>query len=172
MSQSQIKTPCEECGEEFNPYLNRKKGWTCPNCKTRQPNLALHYRIIAYLCGAALAWTLLGLTTSVINTGHLASVHYLPAAQSVFMLLSLSLITFGRQPWRNNVLTSVLCLVFLSFAIFYFLCPALLLFGLNVTASYEMLRFIIIFGVLVVGIGAYLGWVYLAIRRLQLANRD
>lgn len=170
MSQPEIKIPCEECGEEFNPYLNRKKGWTCPNCKARQPNLALHYRIVAYLCGGALAWTLFALTSSFINTGHLASIHYLPAAQSFFLLLSLSLITFSRQPWRSNVLTSLLCFVFLSFAFFYLICPAFLLFGLDVTANYKMMRFLITFGILAVSTGTYLGWVYLAVRRLQLGD--
>lgn len=170
MTESEIKTPCDECGEKFNPYLNRKKGWTCPNCKTRQPNMALHYRIITYLCGAALAFTAFGVVGGLIPSSNPESVHWLPLVQSALLLLAMSLITFKSQPWNSNGLTALLCLTFFSFLFCYLIGPTILIFALDVTTDQKTLTVLGILGVLIVSAGVYLSWVYLSVRRLQRAS--
>ncbi len=169
MPESEIKVPCDECGEQFNPYLNRKKGWTCPNCKTRQPNLALHYRIVGYLCAAALVWTAFGVINSLMTEGA-SAIPLVTLSQSILLLLALSISAISREPWRSNGLTALLSLIFFSFLFCNLIGPAVLIFGFDISASPGLLRFMIISSAVLLCTGTYLGWIYASVRRLHLTG--
>jgi hypothetical protein len=167
MTDSPLEIPCEECGENYNPNLNDKKGWTCPNCRSRQPNLSLHYRILAYLCGLGLAWTLYLLLASIRYYGRFGWGHLLPTTQAILLLVAITALILRDRPWEQAPLRATIWLVYGSFVLFYLTEPLLIVVILTHNVTARFLRMIVPLGVGLIGVGAYMTWVHVASRRLQ-----
>lgn len=167
MRETDLQIPCDGCGEEFNPRLSNKKGWTCPNCKTRQPDMAFHYRVVAYLCIGGLLWTVYLMVATGVRHGGLLWQHLLPGLQTVFLLLAMTMALRHDRPWKSNALTAVIWLVFASFVFFYLFQPLLSVALLGIPMSRQLMMFLVPFGILMLLAGIYLFWLHLAARRLR-----
>ena len=164
---SDFQVPCNECDEEFNPTLSKKRGWTCPNCQTRHPNLSLHYRVLAYISALGLAGTIFLLAYSLHHRGHFSWGHLLPVAQSALLLVAFTALVFQDRPWENVALKAALWLVYGNFVLFYTVEPLLIVVLFNASITRRFLSVFATLLVLLVGVGAYLAWLHRASHRLS-----
>lgn len=167
MADDELQVPCPECGEEFNPELSEKKGWTCPNCGTRQPDLALHYRVLAYLCAVGLATILYMLISSLRRPEGFAWGHLLPVTQAALLLITITVLILRDRPWKNAAVRAAVWLVYGSFVLFYFLLPLLIVLLLIRRDIAQYLRVLLPHGVVLVCVGIYVSWIHIVSRRFE-----
>lgn len=171
MAADDLQIPCDECGEEFDPTLSEKKGWTCPNCHARRPDLRLHHRILAYLCGLGLAGTLSMLIASLRYHGRFGWGHLLPITQAAMLLVALTVLVLHRRPWQLRSLRATIWVVYGSFVLFYVVEPVLIVVLLTHKATPGLVRFLIGLGIVLIAFGVYLGWIHTVSRRVNRGSK-
>jgi hypothetical protein len=171
MGEDDLPIPCDKCGEEFDPNRSETKGWTCPNCHTRRPNLRLHYRIMACLCALGAAGTIIMLITSLRYHGRFGWGHLLPITQAGMLLAALSVLVLHERPWRLRSLRATIWVVYGSFVLFYLVEPVLIVLLLTREAVPGLVGFLIGLGIVLMGFGVYLGWLHAVSRRISSGSK-
>ena len=168
METEEMQIRCKKCEEEFDPRLNQKKGWTCPNCETRNPDLRLHYRVVM---GIALLGFLLigGLTVARLISGTApANSQVVPLLETLVLLVTVLVLALKKEPWANGLARGLVWVVFGSvFALEVVLPIALQLMSLCLggEANSRFIGFVVPFGLVYCVLLGYLLWLHMAAKR-------
>jgi|GEM_PF-6404299 len=148
-----------KCNQDFQPDLQTRGDWVCPNCQTKNVNLKRHYRSVADLY---ILWLIFSGIFSVIHfklngvdAGVLFSFPFL-----IFLIITVVFIYRSKEPWNDKVAKYLIWLVFGTSLGFKLLQVA----GLLITGKINI-PFIVSFILIYSAIFFYLFWLHSKARK-------
>lgn len=102
---------CKNCRNTFQPDLQTKAAWLCPNCQVKNPNLRRHYRSVAGLCILGFLATAIAAVVHFRQAGMTVGIA-LSTAHAVLLLLATVFVYKSQAPWTDAPVRALLWTVF------------------------------------------------------------
>ena len=168
MEETQIK--CTGCGETFAPDLSRADGWTCPKCQARNPDLRLHYRVLAGIAGLGFVGTVVWTAVTARTGGGMSAGHAILLMEGIVLLAAALLLFSSHAPWASASARAVTNAAFgaaFVIAVLWPVCMTIVLSFIGTPPSARFLLFLIPVAVACCAALGYLVWVQKATRKCR-----
>jgi hypothetical protein len=133
MSDFDLAIKCKKCGGTFQPDMNTKGAWSCPNCHAKNPNLKRHYRSVADVCILGLIATVIIFVIGLNKRGLDLNI-VLSSTHAVLLLVTIVLVYKSKAPWMDTTAKTLIWVVFGLALLFNVVVPLLIIGTLNIPA--------------------------------------
>ncbi|MFP4028802.1 MAG: hypothetical protein ACLFWL_13515 [Candidatus Brocadiia bacterium] len=162
-----IQIKCKECKEEFNPDLNNKKGWTCPNCGAQNPDLRKHYKIVGVITAILFAGMVALIIFSISRVGKVAWGHVIPLIMALLSLVVAAILLFSDVPWQNPNAIGLMWLLYATYLAMVILLLIVSVIG-EVTHPGRTISILSVLGIFFLVMFGYIYWVHKQTRRCRI----